>query len=66
MPLIFEHNWKEYTIKESERQQCEVWDRVMGYYRPVQDWNIGKKQEHQDRLRFKDHMEGNNDETTNQ
>ena len=24
---------------------CEVYSRVVGYYRPVQHWNIGKKQE---------------------
>ncbi|MCK4608464.1 MAG: ribonucleoside triphosphate reductase, partial [Gammaproteobacteria bacterium] len=25
---------------------CEVWTRVMGYYRPVSEHNIGKKSEH--------------------
>lgn len=42
----------EVTVEDSERQLCEVWDRVMGYLRPVADWNIGKKQEHADRVRF--------------
>lgn len=24
---------------------CEVYSRVVGYYRPVSNWNIGKRQE---------------------
>ena len=31
---------------------CEVWTRVMGYHRPVQSFNIGKKGEHAERLHF--------------
>jgi len=30
----------------------EVWSRVTGYYRPVANFNEGKKQEYQDRLPF--------------
>lgn len=36
-------------VEDAERTECEVWCRVMGYMRPVQDWNIGKRQEHRDR-----------------
>lgn len=43
---------KKITVDDSERQPCEVWSRVMGYYRPVESWNIGKKQEHEDRKLF--------------
>lgn len=32
-------------LKEEERTKCEVWSRVMGYHRPVSEWNIGKKAE---------------------
>ena len=32
-------------LKDSERQKCEVWTRVMGYHRPLQSFNIGKKWE---------------------
>lgn len=39
-------------IKDEERQPCEIWTRVMGYFRPVSGWNIGKKQEHADRVYF--------------
>jgi anaerobic ribonucleoside-triphosphate reductase len=39
-------------VEDSERQECEIWSRVMGYYRPVSEFNIGKKQEHRDRKFF--------------
>jgi len=29
--------------------QCEVYSRVVGYYRPVRNWNKGKKEEFKDR-----------------
>ena len=44
---------KDITIDDSERQECEVWTRVMGYYRPVANFNIGKKQEHAERAFFR-------------
>lgn len=31
---------------------CEVYSRVVGYYRPVQCWNKGKRQEFSDRKEF--------------
>ena len=40
------------VIKAEERQRCEVWTRVMGYHRPVQSFNIGKKGEFAERLAF--------------
>ena len=39
-------------LKESERQRCEVWTRVMGYHRPVSEFNPGKKSEHYERTHF--------------
>lgn len=39
-------------LKDEERQKCETWVRVMGYYRPVSDFNVGKKQEYADRKCF--------------
>lgn len=35
------------------KQPCEVYSRVVGYIRPVQQWNFGKKQEFQDRKEYK-------------
>ncbi len=42
------------TLSDTDRQPCEIWCRVMGYYRPVQDWNIGKRKEHEDRIFFRE------------
>lgn len=39
-------------LEESERQPCEVWTRVMGYHRPVSQFNKGKKEEHAERRHF--------------
>lgn len=33
-------------------QKCEVYSRVVGYHRPVQNWNKGKKEEFSDRSEF--------------
>jgi len=33
-------------------KQTEVWTRVVGYHRPVQNWNDGKQSEFNDRLEF--------------
>jgi ribonucleoside-triphosphate reductase len=34
------------------RQACEVWTRVMGYHRPVEAFNPGKRSEHEERQHF--------------
>ena len=39
-------------LKDSERQPCEVWTRVMGYPRPVSSFNTGKKGEFYERKCF--------------
>lgn len=44
---------KEIKLDDNERQECEVWTRVMGYFRPLSSHNIGKKQEYADRKCFK-------------
>lgn len=41
-------------LTEGERQPCEVWTRVMGYYRPVEMFNIGKKGEFRERVEFEE------------
>jgi len=35
------------------KQPCEVYSRVVGYYRPVRMWNTGKQQEFKERKEFK-------------
>lgn len=36
----------------AEPVECEVWTRVMGYFRPVKSFNIGKKGEYVERRMF--------------
>jgi anaerobic ribonucleoside-triphosphate reductase len=43
------------SLKDSERTRCEVWTRVMGYHRPVSEFNPGKKSEHAERKHFEEH-----------
>lgn len=31
---------------------CEVWSRIVGYFRPVSEWNTGEKAEYVDRLEY--------------
>ena len=38
---------------EGRRTECEVYSRVVGYIRPVQQWHKGKKQEYGERTEFK-------------
>lgn len=37
---------------QEKRTKCTVWSRVMGYHRPVEGFNIGKKGEHKERIFF--------------
>jgi hypothetical protein len=37
---------------EEKRVKCLVYTRVMGYHRPVESFNIGKKGEHRQRTQF--------------
>lgn len=39
-------------LKDSERQPCEVWTRVMGYHRPISSFNKGKRGEFEERKNF--------------
>lgn len=38
--------------KENKTTECEVYSRVVGYLRPVSQWNRGKQQEFSDRKTF--------------
>lgn len=39
-------------LDDIERTKCEVWTRIMGYYRPKEYANAGKQQEFVDRKYF--------------
>lgn len=47
---------KEEILKKlnEKRTKCIVYTRVMGYHRPVESFNIGKKSEHMSRKQFKE------------
>lgn len=38
------------------RTKCSVWSRSMGYIRPIQNFNIGKKAEFEERKTFKENV----------
>ena len=51
----------EHSVCPQCGKTCEVWSRITGYYRPVQNWNDGKVQEYQDRQEYdleRSHLEG--------
>jgi ribonucleoside-triphosphate reductase len=37
---------------ENGRTKCEVYSRVVGYIRPINQWNDGKRAEYNDRVAF--------------
>ena len=45
---------KEEILKklENKRTKCTIYTRVMGYHRPIESFNIGKKGEHEQRSYF--------------
>ncbi|MGL1903657.1 MAG: anaerobic ribonucleoside-triphosphate reductase [Fibrobacterales bacterium] len=43
-------------LKNSERTKCEIWTRVMGYHRPVSEFNIGKQSEYAERTVFNERV----------
>lgn len=43
---------QEHLSNESKRTKCLVYTRVMGYHRPIESFNIGKKGEHKQRIHY--------------
>ena len=53
---------REETLKEIEKleeelkhvkgSECEVYSRVVGFFRPVKDWNNGKQAEWKERVTY--------------
>ena len=37
--------------------RCEIYSRVVGYFRPVSQWNKGKQEEFKDRKEYKFNQE---------
>ncbi|MDN5347933.1 MAG: hypothetical protein PWP65_1497 [Clostridia bacterium] len=38
------------------RRETEIWSRIVGYYRPVKNWNKGKQSEFNERKTFKPYL----------
>ncbi len=52
--IVFKcHNCFEKNKELRRYQPCEVYSRVVGYLRPVQQWNLGKKEEFKERKEYK-------------
>jgi len=49
---------KDLELLQEKRTKCLVYTRVMGYHRPVESFNIGKKGEHRQRLHFVEDEKG--------
>ena len=39
-------------VNKDKRERCIVYTRVMGYHRPVESFNLGKRGEHEQRVKF--------------
>ena len=52
----------EIKLDDSERQPCEIWTRVMGYCRPVSEFNKGKKSEFYERKYYTEKKATSNQE----
>ena len=48
--------FNQHELPEHERHRCEVWTLVMGYHRPVSEFNAGKQSEHQERTHFREDL----------
>ena len=48
---------------QARRTRCIVYTRVMGYHRPVESFNVGKKGEHKERIKFKERIKNETDHT---
>jgi len=46
--------------------ECEIWSRIMGYHRPVSQWNHGKKSEYAERKEYIPPMISHKTETVSQ
>lgn len=42
----------EKIVKTVRKVPCEIYSRVVGYFRPVANWNVGKQAEFGDRVTY--------------
>ena len=43
-----------YKLEKVKGEKCKIWTRVMGYHRPVSEFNKGKKSEFKERVYFEE------------
>jgi anaerobic ribonucleoside-triphosphate reductase len=62
--LVYDDNGEKITVYKCQQcfkknpslanfRKCEVYSRVVGYIRPVNQWHLGKKQEYSERKEYK-------------
>ena len=59
---MFKRNKKESKISRGifiTKTKCEIFSRVVGYIRPIEQWNDSKKAEFHDRKKFDDSIKEN-------
>ncbi len=50
--------------KQKLQIPCEVYSRVVGFYRPVDNWNLGKRAEYKNRQNYRlSRLDGDDRET---
>lgn len=42
----------EEKLKHVKGTPCEVWTRIIGYFRPVKSWNKGQQAQYKDRVLY--------------
>ncbi len=50
--MVTEENLDKLKKHAAQRTRCEVYSRIVGYLRPVSQWNVGKKEEFKDRQTY--------------
>ncbi len=62
--LIYEENGEDIFVLKCDKclekskelinyKKCEVYSRIVGYLRPVNQWNAGKRREYEERKEYK-------------
>lgn len=51
IPIL--RNLKSMAPKQTQRQECIIYTRVVGWLTPTKNWNKGKRAEYEDRRAFK-------------
>jgi anaerobic ribonucleoside-triphosphate reductase len=50
--MILHSNQAKESTMEMKKVPCEVYSRIVGYFRPIRNWNKGKRQEFVERKEY--------------